>query len=124
VAWLVRLILGALAWRVARARRTGQPVVDMSKLRRRAGSAREGAGIAVRLLVVVVLAAFCAGLVAAGSTALALGPRWLGGLLIGAAAVIAAVTVPEIVSLRRTVQRRRQRRRARELGQEVERGAE
>ncbi len=122
MAWLVRLILGALAWRVARARQTGKPVFDVPTLRRRAGSAREGAGMVGRLLVVVVLTSFSAGLLAAGSTALALNPRWLGGVLVGAAAVVAAATVPEIIGLRRTVQRRRQRRRALELGREVERG--
>lgn len=122
MAWLVRLVLGALAWRLARARRTGRPVVDVPTLRRRAGSAREGAAIAVRFLVVVVLLSFCGGLLAAGSTALALSPRWLGGLLVGAGAVVAATTVPEIIALRRTVRRRRLRRRALELGQEVERG--
>jgi hypothetical protein len=121
VSWLVRLLLGALAWRVARARRTGQHVVDVPTLRRRAGSVREGVAMAVRLVVVVVLLGFAGGLAAAGFTAVTLSPRWLGGVLLGAGAIVAAVSVPEIVRLRRTVQRRRQRRRALELGREVER---
>jgi hypothetical protein len=120
VTWLVRLLLGWLAYRYARRRRTGQPVVDAQGLRRRVAAAREGASIAVRLVVVLVLVVFSATLLAAGTTGLVLSPRWLGGLLTGLAVVFALATVPEIVGLRRIVQARRRRRRENDLRREAE----
>jgi MFS family permease len=121
VAWLLRLLLGALAWRVARARRTGQPVMNVEAVRQRVDAAREPVWIAGRLVVVVVLATFSCALLAAGTTGLVLSPRWLGGVLVGLAVVFGLATVPEVVRLRRSVQARRRRRRERELRRELDR---
>lgn len=120
MAWLVRLVVGMLAWRLVRARRTGQPVVNTSAFRHRVEAAREPVGIAGLLVVVAVLGTFSAGLLAVGVTTLVLGPRWLGGVGAGLAVVFALATVPELVRLRRTVVMRRRRRHDRDLKSELD----
>ena len=120
MAWLIRLLIGALAVRVARARRAGRPVVDMAAIRGRVDAARGPASIAGLLVVAVVLASFSAALLAAGVTAVALGPVWVGGVLIGLAGVFALTTAPEVLRLRRAVRGRRLRLRARKLSRELD----
>ena len=118
--WLSRILLSTLTRQFARSRQRGRPAIDIQAVRSRVASAREAAGIAGRSVIVAVLACLCAALLAAGTTALVLSPRWLGGTLVGVAAALALVMVPEIVQLRRAVRARQRRLHDREVSRELD----
>ena len=117
--WLTRILLATLARRLVRSRRGGRPAVDVETIRSRMASAREPAAIAGRFAVVVAVACWCALLIAAGTTMLVLGPRWLGAVLAGVAAASALAAVPELVRLRRALRDRRLRLRAQQVSREL-----
>jgi hypothetical protein len=107
--WLAAILLAPLLRRFTRSRQAGRPIVDMQGVQSRVASAREPATIAVLIVVVAVLVCCCGALLAAGVTALLLSPQWLGGVLVGVAAVCAGAAVPEIRSIRRGLRARRLR---------------
>jgi protein-S-isoprenylcysteine O-methyltransferase Ste14 len=119
--WLTKILLLWVASRGAGSRQAGRPAVDVEAVRTRVASAREPAMIAGRIAVVAVLACICAGLLAAGTPALVLGPSWLGWAAFGVALVVAAVGVPQVTGLRRALRTRRLRLRDREVGRELDR---
>jgi hypothetical protein len=108
-AWLAAILLAPLIRKLVRSRQAGRPVVDMRGVRSRAASAREPAAIAGLVVVVAVLVCCCGALLVAGVTALLLSPQWLGGVLVGVAAVCAVAAVPEVLSIRRGLRARRLR---------------
>jgi hypothetical protein len=118
--WLTKLALLLVAWRLARSRQAGRPMVDVQAVRSRIASAREPAGIAGRLLVILVLAVPCAALIVAGITALVLSPQWLGATMVGVAAIPALATVPQIVQVRRALRARRLRLHEGDLNRELD----
>ena len=118
--WLTRIFLLAAARRFTRSRQAGQPAVDVEAVRSRVASAREPAAIAGRFATVAVLACTCAGLLVAGAPAVLLGPAWLGWTAFGVALLLALLSVPQIVRLRRALRARRLRLHDREVGRELD----
>jgi choline-glycine betaine transporter len=108
-AWLATVLLAPLIRRLAGSRQAGRPVVDMEGVRSRVESAREPAAIAGLVVVVAVLLCCCGVLLAAGVTALLLGPQWLGAALVVVALVCALAAVPEFLGIRRGLRARRLR---------------
>jgi hypothetical protein len=107
--WLAAILLAPLLRKLVPSRQAGRPVVDMQGVRSRVASAREPAAIAGLVVVVAVLVCCCGALLAAGITALLLTPQWLGGVLVGVAAVCALAAVPEVRGIRRGLHARRLR---------------
>ena len=120
--WITQLLLLLVAWRVARSRRSGQPVVNAEAVKSRVAAAMEPVGIAGHLVVIAVVACVCAALLIAGVTALVLSPRWLGGTLVGVAAICALAAVPEVRRVRRTLRARRLRLRDSAVTRELDAG--
>ncbi len=81
---------------------------------------REPAAIAGRFVAVALLACLFAGLLAAGTPALVLGPSWLGWTAFGVALLVALAAVPLVGGLRRALRARRLRLRDRALGRELD----
>ena len=120
--WIGQLFLMLVAWRVARARASGKPVVDAQAVRSRVAAALEPAGIAGHLAVIAVIAGLGAALLIAGVTALLLSPQWLGIALVVVAAVCALAGIPEVVRVRRLLRARRLRLRAGAVNRELDGG--
>jgi len=118
-AWLAAILLAPLLRRFARSRQAGRPIVDMQGVRSRVASAGEPTAIAGLAVVVAVLVCCCGALLAAGVTALLLSPQWLGGVLVGVAAVCAVAAVPEILGIRRGLRARRLRLHGDEVTREL-----
>ncbi|TMC51093.1 MAG: hypothetical protein E6J14_01245 [Chloroflexi bacterium] len=79
-------------------------------VRARLAGPTEVALVMLRLFEVVVLGAAVTVLVTAGTTSAVLTPRWVGGVLLGLALVIAVFTIREVRIARRMVTARRRRR--------------
>ena len=87
-------------------------------VRARLAGPTEVALVMLRLFEVVVLGAAVTVLVTAGTTSAVLTPRWVGGVLLGLALVIAVFTIREVRIARRMVTARR-RRRAQDLLRQI-----
>jgi hypothetical protein len=118
--WLTRILLAFVASRAGRPAQAGRPAVDAEALRSRVVSAREPAAIALRIVTVAILACLCAGLLAAGTPAVVLGPSWLGWAAFAVALAAAVAAVAQVVRLRRALRARRLRLRDQEVNRELD----
>ena len=123
--WILRIAGGLLVWRLATARRrayaNGVPTSRTGPRRRSADasaaaqSIRESVSIGWRAVAVATLTSFAALLITAGTATAVLGPRWLGGLLLGLAAAAMVALGVEARVLWAEVAAARRRRHAEDL---------
>lgn len=124
---LFRLASGLLVWRLMGARRR-QAAVQVGgraaaaarpEWGRRARDAREAATLLSRLVVTAGFGLATSLCIAAGTTTSALGPRWLGGVLLAVGLGFALLTMREALVARTMVRERRLRRRDQRVRTEV-----
>jgi len=127
---IARLAAVLFTWRLVTARRGAaaggaRRPIDRAKpplgLHPRGGmaSVREGASLVWRATAMVALVAVAALVITGGVTTVVLGPRWLGGALLGLALLVLAAAVAEGVALVRILTVRRKRRHDNQLRREV-----
>jgi hypothetical protein len=122
IRWVVRVLASLFVWRLATARRGAfgarrTPAASRAQMTRRAAgiAVREGASLGWHSFALGVLAVATVLLVSGGLTTTLLSPRWLGGVLLGGAVIMAIGAVLEGRALARLVAERRRRRHDQEL---------